>query len=247
MGKRVRNVWNFPPSVSVEIVKQCLLLQKTSAAFNEIARNCLWEDTKFKNSAQMWITCKPVLRERSDTRADLIDYSNRSLRNAAYRQFILWQYGKLGQGNRRVAPSCLVVKIQSDYPSENGLYMGFHQSQFTVHIRIFYVQSYFLTKYIAFLLFNALKYLSGSFFDSKKWVLELLLKWSLQTCTQLDIFLENDAMASCHVETLFKHDLVQKEDTDRVSKKLSKTSAMHSFFLKNRPFHEKPQNFCAGS
>ena len=66
------------------------------------------------------------IRERSDTRADLIDYSNRSLRNAAYRQFILWQYGKLGQGNRRVAPSCLVVKIQSDYPSENGLYMGFH-------------------------------------------------------------------------------------------------------------------------
>ena len=34
-----------------------------------------------------------------------------AFRKAAYRQYILWVYDYLGRGNRRVAPSCVILKI----------------------------------------------------------------------------------------------------------------------------------------
>ena len=53
-------------------------------------------------------------------RADDLDFSTNSYRKAAYRQYILWRYGRLGKGNRRVCPSCVVRMIRVAYPSANG-------------------------------------------------------------------------------------------------------------------------------
>jgi len=60
-----------------------------------------------------------------DIRAEERDFSMNWFRLAAYRQYILWRYGKLGKGNRRVCPSCVVVVVRSVYPSADGVYMGF--------------------------------------------------------------------------------------------------------------------------
>ena len=63
---------------------------------------------------------------RCDIRAEPY-FSMNSFRKAAYRQYILWRYGNLGKGNRRVCPSCVVIVVRSGYPSANGVYMGFRR------------------------------------------------------------------------------------------------------------------------
>ena len=46
----------------------------------------------------------------------------------ACRQYVLGQYGYLGRGNRRIAPSCCVRCIRHWYPSPTGDYMGYRSN-----------------------------------------------------------------------------------------------------------------------
>ena len=62
---------------------------------------------------------------RSDMRAEPIEFSMNSYRKAAYQQYALWKYGKLGSGNRRILPACVLAIIRKFYPSPDGTYMGF--------------------------------------------------------------------------------------------------------------------------
>ena len=65
------------------------------------------------------------IRNRADIRNDREDNSTSSFRKVAYRQFILEKYGYLGNGNRKVAPACVVLSVRRHYPSPTGIYMGF--------------------------------------------------------------------------------------------------------------------------
>lgn len=69
-----------------------------------------------------------AVRARCDIRVEEPDYSSNSFRKAAYRQFILWRFGKLGRGNRKVCAACVVRVVREAYPALDGQYLGFRRS-----------------------------------------------------------------------------------------------------------------------
>ena len=62
---------------------------------------------------------------RREVFVDRSDYSNEGMRHAAYTQYVLWQNGYLGRGNRKVVPSCATWAIRDKYPNADGIYTGF--------------------------------------------------------------------------------------------------------------------------
>lgn len=56
----------------------------------------------------------------------------RQLRHTAYRQFVLWQHGRLGTGRRVFIPSCCVWKIRDTFPDPRSRYTGFRVSRLDV-------------------------------------------------------------------------------------------------------------------
>lgn len=86
---------------------------------------CLTSYRVFSNICLDRDILEVCIKARSDIQAEEFNFSMESFRKAAYRQFALWRYGKLGRGNRRVIPSCVVLKIRDTYPASDNRYMGF--------------------------------------------------------------------------------------------------------------------------
>ena len=89
---------------------------------------CVTSFVTFQNTCTDRDVLVMAIRGRCDIRAEELDYSTNSFRKAAYRQYILWRYKKLGRGNRRVCPSCVVLAIRQLYPAQDGIYMGFKRA-----------------------------------------------------------------------------------------------------------------------
>ncbi|XP_055039100.1 uncharacterized protein [Misgurnus anguillicaudatus] len=111
--------------------------QRCREMANDIERKCCGQLPEFCISMlphmELYILEEGVLRLArriwNDIRAvqDLPDLgeNHRQFRHAAYRQFVVWQYGALGHGNRVVIPSCCVWKIRDRFPDPQGQYTGY--------------------------------------------------------------------------------------------------------------------------
>lgn len=91
-------------------------------------RTCITSYTSFSNICLDRDILEVCIKARCDIRADEFNFTMESFRKAAYRQYALWTYGKLGRGNRRVIPACVVRMIRQSYPAPDGRYMGFRSS-----------------------------------------------------------------------------------------------------------------------
>ena len=90
-------------------------------------RSCVTSYEMFRNVVMDREVLTLAIRARCDFRAEDAEYEMSSYRKAAYRQYILWKYGKLGRGNRRVCPSCVVRLVRQAYPAPDAAYMGFRR------------------------------------------------------------------------------------------------------------------------
>ena len=73
------------------------------------------------------ITCNPkvlktALSALNNMRGDRININNQSLRYAGYRQFTWWIYNRLGNGVRKIIPSCAIWEIRNHYPELDRQY-----------------------------------------------------------------------------------------------------------------------------
>lgn len=97
----------------------------------EVENKCCKRRTCVTSYHQFAILCidrtvlETAIKSRCDIRAEDFVFNTNEFRKAAYRQYIIWKFGKLGKGNRRVCPSCVVKLIRIAFPSNDGQYMGF--------------------------------------------------------------------------------------------------------------------------
>ena len=62
---------------------------------------------------------------RADILVTELQRDHKSRRHASYKMFMFWWKGRLGQGKRKVIPSCVVMKIREIYPDPFNHYTGY--------------------------------------------------------------------------------------------------------------------------
>ena len=91
------------------------------------------EHALFENHVLTEHNLELAMRSNSDYLNYPFDPNNNACwRFTAYRQYIMWYWGKLGQGNRKVIPSCIVKKIRDKFPDSNKNYTGFLDTEFAL-------------------------------------------------------------------------------------------------------------------
>ena len=111
----------------------CLCCQEVHALNSKFdAENyigCITESKDFETLCNNKTVLENVLVGLHEKRGEYLEEntSNRSLRYAAYRQFIRWVFKRLGKGNRRVIPSCALWKIREHFPEPDEEYVEYSE------------------------------------------------------------------------------------------------------------------------
>ena len=88
-------------------------------------RDCVSQSRRFRKHCLDAEYLQLSAKNTADIRNDRQDSSSRTLRKAAYRNYILDTHGFLGKRNRKIVPSCCVLCVRRHYPSATGVYMSF--------------------------------------------------------------------------------------------------------------------------
>ena len=112
--------------------------QKENKCCAPVRRPCISRTNLFRHLVLDGNVLELSMRYREDVLVLNNNRNNESFRHTAYRQYVLWQHGWLGRGNRRVVPSCCVVAICARYPSPNGMYRGYMPADFNYFNLYFY-------------------------------------------------------------------------------------------------------------
>lgn len=113
----------------------CLCCQEVEAILEESfeGNECITLSKEFQTLCLETTVLKNVLvglhESKGDPLEDENEIKNRSLRFAAYKQFVWWVFHRLGKGNRRVLPSCVLWCIRKKFPEANGQYVRFKEGQ----------------------------------------------------------------------------------------------------------------------
>ena len=90
----------------------CFEVHALNSKFDTENISCIIQSKEFEMLCTSEIVQKNVLPGLLETRGDHLEdnFSNQSLRYAAYKQFIWWVFKHLDKGNRRVIPWCALWK-----------------------------------------------------------------------------------------------------------------------------------------
>jgi hypothetical protein len=102
-----------------------------SQRMTDVERKCCRERHCVSRTkrCQNMVTDNDVVTTAANTYNDVTvrkkELDNKTLRHAAYRNYVMWKYGHLGKNNRVVIPSCVVWLIRNKWPAADGVYTGF--------------------------------------------------------------------------------------------------------------------------
>ena len=112
-------------AIETEVESVCCKEDVPGELFDE---SCITLSENFASVCLHQEVLRATLASLNNLKGDRMVVENKSFRYAAYRLFTWWIHNRLGQGVRKVIPSCAVWAIRNQYPEPNGVYVPFQEA-----------------------------------------------------------------------------------------------------------------------
>ncbi|XP_077529113.1 P2X purinoceptor 7-like [Haemaphysalis longicornis] len=99
--------------------RECLCCRELGHVVTALSpAGCIMEHADFRTVCLNTAVLRVAYFELRARGYPMSDDIHKRYRYTAYRQFVRWLWGWLGEGNRLVLPSCVVAKIRHTFPTE---------------------------------------------------------------------------------------------------------------------------------